>query len=294
MLAKSFKVNSKAKLSEQICHFFPFLSYNYVMKLLRNKDVKLNGKRVSKDVYVDVNSEVIIYIDDRHIKNEIDIVYEDENIVVVYKKRKIEVVSNEELRDTIETILSSQLNQKCYAVHRLDMNTIGLVVFAKNKESKKLLEQCFKERSIDKYYLALIYSKPHKDSDNMIAYLKKDENNSFVKISNIPQSGYEKIETNYSVIKSYGEFSLVEIKILTGKTHQIRAHFAHIGHPVLGDSKYGDFAFNKKNKQKFQCLCSYKMVFHFNSDSLLFYLDNKTIELDKSKIDFLSLCEPKK
>ena len=121
MLAKSFKVNSKAKLSEQICHFFPFLSYNYVMKLLRNKDVKLNGKRVSKDVYVDVNSEVIIYIDDRHIKNEIDIVYEDENVYrvlvgaattsealtkietalqeenIAYYKKELQVKENEEL-----------------------------------------------------------------------------------------------------------------------------------------------------------------------------------------------------
>ena len=92
-------------------------------------------------------------------------------------------------------------------------------------------------------------------------------------------------------LKSFDNYSLVEVKLLTGKTHQIRAHFAHIGHPILGDEKYGNFDFNKEYKMKYQCLCAYKLVFHFEKECLLSYLDGKTFEADKRKIDFLSLCK---
>lgn len=290
MIVRSFKATSDSKISSQINLLFPVISYNSVMKLLRNKDVRVNGKKVAKDVNVNAGDEITFYINEELFENRFKIVYEDNNIVVVFKNRKIEVVSQNETIDTVESGLSQKLNQKVYAVHRLDMNTTGLVVFAKNEESKRLLEESFKTRSIEKFYLALVYSKPHKDKDYMIAFLKKDEETSLVKISDIQQSGYEKIVTIYSTLESYEDFSLVEVKLLTGKTHQIRAHFSHIGHPILGDEKYGDYKINKKYKLKYQCLCSYKLIFHFDEGTLLYYLNDKKIELSKDKIDFLSLC----
>ena len=289
MIVRSFKATSDSKISSQINLLFPVISYNSIMKLLRNKDVRINGKKVAKDIVVNAGDEITFYINEEIFESRFKIVYEDENIVVVFKNRKIEVCSSDETVDTVESLLSQKLNQKCYAVHRLDMNTIGLVVFAKNLEAKKLLDESFKTKTMEKFYLALVYSKPHKEKDYMIAFLKKDENNAMVKISDIQQSGYDKIVTIYSLLNVYEDFSLVEVKLLTGKTLQIRAHFAHIGHPILGDDKYGETHINKKYKLKSQCLCSYKLIFHFEEDCLLHYLNDKVVELDRDKIDFLSL-----
>ena len=290
MIVKSFKATSDSKISSQINSSFPVISYNSIMILLRNKDVRVNGKKVAKDISVVKGDEITFYINEEAFDNSFKIVYQDENIVIVFKNRKIEVVSQDETVETVETLLSQKLNQKVYAVHRLDMNTTGLVIFAKNEESKRLLDEAFRSRTIEKFYLALVYSKPHKEKDYMIAFLKKDEETSLVKISDIQQPDYEKIVTIYSLLEKFEDFSLVEVKLLTGKTHQIRAHFAHIGHTLLGDEKYGDFKFNKKYKLKYQCLCSYKFIFHFNEGTLLHYLNEKKIELSIDKIDFMSLC----
>ena len=290
MLAESFKAISNSKLSKQISVIYPNISYSTIMKLLRQKDIKINGKRVSDDMNIYVGDEVVLYISEEMIEKKFDIIYEDDNIIIVFKNRKIEVTSFDKTIETVESILNEK-HCTCYAVHRIDMNTLGLVIFAKNLEAKQLLEDAFKQKTIEKYYLALVFSVPFKETDDMVAYLKKDSNNSIVKISDFQQTGYEKIETIYNVLKKFEDYSLVEVKILTGKTHQIRAHFAHIGHPILGDEKYGNFEFNKKYKLKYQCLCSYRLVFHFPKECLLGYLDTKTFTADDSKIDFLRFCK---
>ncbi len=284
MNVEEFKVLKKQKVSNAILSNFPNFTFGYVQKLLKQKDVKLNGKRISKDAEANVDDLISIYIaEDKLMK--IEIIYEDENLVVVFKKRKIETVSETGEIDLI-SVLEKQLNKKLYAVHRLDRNTEGLVIFAKNESVKKSLDNAFKTRTIDKFYLAVVFGKLEKQSDIMTAYLKKNADKSFVEISDNIKPGFEQIKTSYKVIDEREDLSLVEVELLTGKTHQIRAHFAHIGHFIIGDEKYGDSVINKKYKSKYQNLCAYKIIFHFNNDDNLSYLDGKEIVLEKSKIDF--------
>ena len=283
MQVQSYKVTKRQKVSDSILNKFPSITYSAVRKLMRNKDIKINGHRISSDVVVEVDDEVLFYISEIP-QNSLDVIYEDDNLIIVFKPRKIETVS--ETDDDLFLAVKNYLNKDCFAVHRLDRNTEGLVVFAKNINSKNELDDAFKNRTIDKFYLALVYGNTLKKSDKLIAYLKKDSKKSVVDIVDNKIIGYEKIQTNYKLLKTIDDTSLVEVELVTGKTHQIRAHFAHIGHFVIGDEKYGDSNINKKFKKKYQCLCAYKIIFHFAENSCLKYLNSKTIELDKSKIDF--------
>ena len=284
MNVEEFRVLKKQKISNAILSRFPNFTFGYVQKLLKQKDVKINGARVSKDIEVNVDDLITIYyVQEKLLK--IEIVYEDENLVIAFKKRKIETISETGETDLI-SVLEKQLNINLFAVHRLDRNTEGLVIFAKNERAKKSLDIAFKTRMIDKFYIALVFGRLEKLNDIMTAYLKKNADKSFVEIADNEKSGYEKIKTAYKVIKSFEDLTLVEVELLTGKTHQIRAHFAHIGHFIIGDEKYGNSLINKKYKSKYQNLCAYRIVFHFNESDFLSYLDGKEIILDKEKIDF--------
>ena len=283
MNVEMFKVTKKEKVSAAISKFYPTISYGLVRKLFRNKDVKVNGKRVSDDVIVNVGDEICFYIKEDVSEKLLDVVFEDENIVVVFKPRNIETVSENDI--DLKQKLELQIKTKCFAVHRLDRNTQGLVIFAKNEKAKEELDLAFKNRTIEKFYLALVYGLLSEKQKNMIAYLKKDSAKSMVFVSDECYSGYEKIQTNYKVLEEFDDKTLIEVELVTGKTHQIRAHFAHIGHFVVGDEKYGDSKINRLLKKKYQCLCAYKIIFNFN-DGCLKYLNGKEICLEKNKIDF--------
>lgn len=284
MNVEEFKVIKNQKLSSVILSNFPNFNFNYVQKLLKQKDVKINGKRTSKDVEVFVDDIISVYVaDDKILK--IETVFEDENIIVVFKRRKIETISETGELDLI-SVLEKQTGLKLFAVHRLDRNTEGLVVFAKNKIAKESLDNAFKNRTIDKFYLALTFGIFEKESEVLTAYLKKYPDKSIVEISDEPKVGFDQIKTAYKVIDKIDDLTLVEVELLTGKTHQIRAHLAHIGHFVIGDEKYGDSTINKKYKNKYQNLYAYRIVFHFGKSDYLSYLDGKEIVLDKKKIDF--------
>lgn len=285
MRVEKFNSNKSDKISNLISKNYPSISYNQIMKLFRNKDIKVNGKRVSKDIVINANDEVLFYISDEKLKVDFDIIYEDENIVVIFKPRKIEVEN--ETENCIVKMLSNQLNQELFAVHRLDMNTTGLLIFAKNIQAKLSLDSAFKNRTLNKFYIALVSGRPEKNKDDLVAYLKKYENKSMVEISNFPQKGYEKIETKYKIVDFNENLSILEVELITGKTHQIRAHLSHIGCPIIGDEKYGDSILNKEYKVKYQCLCAYKIVFKFKENDCLYYLNNKEILLENEKIDFL-------
>ena len=281
MTIKTIKCERNQKLSKLILDELG-IAYNQIQKIIRNKDVKINSKRVSKDVDLVQGDIIEIYINEK----PLDIIYEDDNIVIVLKPKNIETVS-EFANDDLKSKLSNQLKTEIYAVHRLDRNTQGLVIFAKNNEAKKSLDEVIKDRKLEKFYLAKVIGIPAKNSENLIAYLKKDEKKSLVSVSDKKETGYEEIKTNYKVLEQVDDCSILEVELITGKTHQIRAHLSHIGYPILGDEKYGNAEINRMHKKKYQCLCSYKFIFHFEENNYLFYLNNKIVELDKDKIDFL-------
>ena len=284
MRVEEFSVLKQQKVSDAILNKYPMMSYSQIQKLFRKKDIKVNDKRISADMKVVAGDIVKFFIHDvEPLKTKI--FFEDENIIVVFKTRKIETVSETEDND-LRKIVSSFLGVDCYAVHRLDRNTEGLVVFAKNKKSKDSLDYAFKNRTLEKYYLALVYGILEKKQDNMIAYLKKYPDKSYVDVVSEYKNGYDKIQTNYKVLKEVDDMSLVEVELVTGKTHQIRAHFSHIGHFVIGDEKYGDADINKKLKCKYQNLCAYKIKFNFEEGDYLYYLNGMEVMVQMKDIDF--------
>ena len=286
---KTLIVNKKydnKKLSNFLFSNIENLSSNLFYKTLRKKDIKVNGKRVNTDILIHENDEILVYISDALLKPTIslDIIYEDDNILIINKPIGIEVTGNNSLTSIVHNLYKTSefLPMPC---HRIDRNTIGLVLFAKNQSSLDILLNKFKSHEIEKHYLALVYGIPKKNFQRCEAYLFKDNKKSQVYISNTMKKGYQKIITTYSVLKRYqNNTSLLDVEIETGKTHQIRAHLAYIGYPIIGDGKYGKNEINKKFGKKYQMLQNYILKFNFKTPSgILEYLNGKSFMIPKSK-----------
>lgn len=269
------KYNGK-KLNTFILDNLPFITQNTLYKLLRKKDIKVNNKRVNTNVTIHTGDIISVYIS---YSNLLQIVYEDDNILVVNKPTKLEVTGTNSLTSLVHKKYNSSSFQYM-PCHRLDRNTTGLVLFAKNKTALDILNKKFKNHEIEKHYLALVYGIPKKETLKMEAYLFKDSKKSLVYISDSFKKGYKKIITYYNIIKRYENSSVLDIQIETGRTHQIRAHLAHIGHPIIGDGKYGINSVNKQFGFKYQQLQSYKLFFDFKTDSgILNYLNGFSVSL---------------
>ncbi len=258
--------DKNVKISKLLKSMNADISYSNFNKLLRNKDIKVNGKRVSKDIQVCIGDLIEIYyvLQDK----PLNVVYKDDNVLVVVKPKGIES------KDFY------QLVQKQYEgalfCHRLDRNTDGVMLFALNEIAESEILTGFKEHKFTKKYHATVIGVPKRKSAILKAYLVKNSERSEVKIFNEQVKSSVPIKTGYKVVKENGDTSLLEVTLYTGKTHQIRAHLAHIGHAIVGDGKYGDNNFNKQKRVKSQMLSAYSLTLSFNNVSPLSYLNGKT------------------
>ena len=250
---------------------------------LRKKDIRINDVRVNEDKIVHEFDTITIFIVDELLYKNYDIktIFEDENILVVNKPAELEVVTDEPTVDSLTKILNKKYTY-ISPCHRIDRNTTGLVLFAKNPEALEILLSKFKNKEIKKNYRCTVIGILNKKEALLKAYLFKDNKKSLVYISETPKKGYMEILTKYKVLSEdkASNTSVLDVELITGRTHQIRAHLAHIGHPILGDGKYGVNEINKKFKCKYQMLENYKMKFDFTTDSgALEYLNKKEIIL---------------
>ena len=306
---KSFTIqknDANQRLDKYLTKSFPNLPKALMYKYIRIKRIKVNGKRAEISTRLNLGDVVDMYINDEFFAQKetvydfmsaskrLDIVYEDENVILLNKKTGLlSHPDDSEYIDTLITRTKRYLYEKGEwhpdsensftpaLVNRIDRNTSGIVICAKTAEALRVLNQKMKDRELHKFYLCIVHGEIKKKSGLLEGYLVKDENKNKVTVSKKKIADSKEIRTKYNVIYNDGDLSLVEVELLTGRTHQIRAHFASIGHPLLGDGKYGTNAQNKKYGYKKQFLYSYKLVFDFTSDAgILEYLNHKEFEVE--------------
>ncbi len=239
----------------------------YFATLLKNREIKVNGKKTGEDIALVEGDEICYYLTPKQEqKTAYTLVYEDENVLIIDKESGVN-------SEAVFADLSRKFSGECFFIHRLDRNTAGLMAFAKNAQTEGELLTAFKEKRVEKRYHALCFGAMPKQADIMVAYLKKNEKTALVKIYDTQVNGSEKIVTEYKVIEKRAETSKLEITLHTGKTHQIRAHLAHVGMPIVGDMKYGVTALNKSKNANRQQLVAKHLSFVFTGN--LAYLNDK-------------------
>lgn len=303
------KNDSGQRLDKFILKRFKTMPKSLMHKYIRTKYIKLNGKKTTPEVFLNEGDVLTLYIKDEFFEKpkkeyefmkaskKLEIVYEDENIMLLDKKPGVIVhqdknydadcMVNRVQRYLFEKGEYNPESDKAFSpalVNRIDRNTGGIIIAAKNALALRVLNEKVRSREIRKFYLCIVKGSPKKKSDTLKDYLTKNESKNTVKVSKNELKGSKEIITKYKVLcyDKARDLSLCEVELLTGRTHQIRAHMASIGHPLLGDEKYGDKVLNRKFHQNHQLLCSYKLKFDFEKNAHeLEYLNGKEFSLNE-------------
>lgn len=299
------------RLDRFLAKAVPLLPASLAQKYIRIKRIKVGGKRAERDTRLCAGDVLQLYINDEFFDKprednafltvaspKLNIVYEDEHILLVDKRPGLAVHPHDgaEYGRTLIDHIQAYLYQKREwrpreensftpaLCNRIDRNTGGIVIAAKTAEALRVMNQKIKDREIDKRYLAIVEGTPKPREGSLKGYLFKDAKQNRVYVTDTPQTGAKTCQTNYKVLDSRNGLSLVECELITGRTHQIRAQFAHGGHPLLGDGKYGKL--NKRFDRNYQALYSYKLTFTFTTDAgALNDLNGKSFQVQK--VDFV-------
>ena len=299
------------RLDRFLAKAVPLLPASLAQKYIRLKRIKRNGARVERDTRLVAGDVLQLYINDEFFDKprednafltvatpKLNIVYEDDHILLVDKRPGLAVHPHDgaEYGRTLIDHIQAYLYQKREwrpreenaftpaLCNRIDRNTGGIVIAAKTAEALRVMNQKIKDRELDKRYLAIVEGAPKPREGSLRGHLFKDAKQNRVFVSDKPQPGSKSCQTNYRVLTTQNGLSLVECELITGRTHQIRAQFAHAGHPLLGDGKYGKL--NKNFDRNYQALYSYKLTFTFTTDAGgLEYLNGKSFRVEK--VDFV-------
>lgn len=271
------------KLIKCLIHNVQGMSFGTAQKSIRLGNIKVNGKKVKDNVSITIGDEIEIFEFKKN-KPQVPILYKDENILIVNKPSGIECATRDKSSPNTYSLEEIFEQDNAIVVHRLDRLTEGLVILARNKAIASKFEEYFRLRKIDKFYKACVYGTPSK-TGIMKAYLRKLPSLSLAEISDTNQPGFKEIITEFNIEHSYDKYSLVNIKLHTGRTHQIRAYFAHIGNGVLGDNKYNKNSLHLSPEYKGYYLTAYKLK--FNLDDRLKYLNDLEIEIIPTWLKYL-------
>ncbi len=290
------------------------LPMSMMYKYIRTKKIKVNRARTQQNYMLCEGDEIQLFIREEffeapekdkgalfRINHKLDIVYEDDNILLLNKRPGVLVHEDTSAAEnTLLMHLQAYLAQKgeydpareqSFApalCNRIDRNTGGIVIAAKNADALREMNEKIRLDQVRKFYLCAVHGIPEKSSATLHGYLRKNSAENMVEISDQKKQGYKEIITKYRVLKRKGDTSLLEVELVTGRTHQIRAHLAHIGHALLGDGKYGVNRSERAKGYKFQALYAFRLRFDFPDETgTLGYLNGKSFELDRNEIWFL-------
>ena len=307
------------RLDKFLTKTFRNLPKSMMYKFIRTKKIKVNRKRAEIGQMLAEGDTVELFLPPeflereqsdslfKNIKPSFGVVYEDENILICDKPvGMLSHADKDGEKNTLIEHVKAYLWQKgeyrpeeeqSFApalCNRIDRNTCGIVIAAKNAETLRIMNEKIKKRAISKFYLCRVHGVPEKKEATLMGYLKKDADANKVEIfRSVPKNArysddYKKIVTKYRVVAEDADEAVLEVELVTGRTHQIRAHMASIGHPLLGDGKYAENSADRKSGVFRQALCSYKLRFEKDEPSILEYLEGKVFMLEPQRIPF---CE---